>query len=1515
MSNAMPWGDLGPDPQWSIQWDSLTEGMVCSFVIDVISVDLTSNMVLGMTYPCGKVVRVTGPLNWKDGFRGITILSGSYTGFRELHEFTFSDSSQMLGHSVMTAADLNTAIETCCGMGISTIGIQEAGIRVVAANDKSQKLLQAYSYLHEGISTVHGDICHDHTLMALHDAAPAAAVLLAGFSCQPFSSGGSQRGGLDSRACSLPGVLRAALLLRKPIVILECVTSASSNRFVRSHLDSFCRLCGYGISEVQLKLEDVWVSKRHRWWAVLMVSALGQFRLKGWSPGPFPSVVKDVMPHAMEVTDVDFDQLVIKQDEHDKISAHCNMHAMELPRSSKCPTALHSWGSQVLPCPCGCRDSGFSSSTLASRGIFGVFMPLDALVQDGDGWRRGYRHLHPSELAALTCTPIPKSWPAPLRLSLCGLGQQASPLQAVWIVGQVKRHLDQLFVADPVFDVEAAFLRIMHRVVSQSRELFVDDSVPSIPVPLDLPQGTSASVLPTWARKTHDGPDLAFTLQFEATRHVEVISISHPQVTVGNLRSAEVQMNPLVEIWDFIDCGSGQRLTNDCPLAGLCVLVRPVVDSKSDSDMIEAFSLPLGSEVEVETTPASSDAISPTLAFEVVEEVPKPPVVFGPLAKDPLLDLTPAQLLDVQLPMIGSIEVLNALTGQKFNTVNRLALLDLQGLLWADDEIRWHLHELVSMTKTAKWAVLDPLLATAACFSRMPSIIMAWFSSLDFHPDGIVSCIVIDGHWIPLTWTWSGGLLICRSWDIQRPTALPLTYLQEAVSLVVGTRTWNTCIEHRMFSVGNACGVCAIRYVDSVLRGRMLPTEASEAQILHHIGREKFQEAVSSMPECPRPWIWGGGLDPFAHRRLLDLLTQHGVPHDMLESRAALMIQALGLGALQKILVGNAPWRGLKSLANQARPPFQLVLPEELASAVKEKASEGGQTKKKPAKGKGKGVPSKPQQLDPKKLRLEDGYFVKPDNEAVALISVADLGPLAEGVALATPAMIEQFLIAGKQVSSFPLAVVLINVDLSQLETSLPWAQMRVPLRCVANDDPVLVHAVLVQMGGLYVSPMKGQPLTVDVENAACVKVAVYRDSVNMAWLDFINGPVRYILDHLLCLVVCDQTSEDCKCGKWHATKSAILKDPVLDVWRRQWLGLTFKPVSPEQADLFMVNIRFAQQVEREVLEASGLNGLFLEPRSLDGRAPVADYQVLWLHRLSLKEVLHIKQCQPHVLGVARMGSRLGIRVRAEHAVSVGALVKPGMVVLASGNRSNYEVGPVPFGLDRAAIQRMCAKWEWTVRAVNPVKTLDGAMGIMWHVQSASDPPATLFKTQVGDVLVSKMPDKSPGTTGGGAGAIGSAKTMDLCALRDGGELGEDPWANYRDPWSESLKKVPTPMVMEPPTNALRQVEERIEQAVLARLPKTEPMEIDDHGRQDEALQLQDARVSSMEVQIQQLVQNQHALDAKIDAASKKSDAQVSQLQCQVSAQFDAHSNRMEDMFSKQMDQISVLLSKRARTE
>ncbi len=905
-------------------------------------------------------------------------------------------------------------------------------------------------------------------------------------------------------------------------------------------------------------------------------------------------------------------------------------------------------------------------------------------------------------------------------------------------------------------------------LAKQSTDLFADTS-DSSPPPVEigssvLSQGVQSTPdeLPGWVSQLHVGGRMSFTLQFEDTMHCEVIAVAHEHVTVGNLRAAEVHINPLVELWDFVDCASGKVLGNDVCIVHKSLLVRTVRPEQLVST-IEDMEVDVGSIADEQDDAGglSLPEISPTVPFSL-ESSQLGCVVPSATPGDPLLALSPSQLLEVSPPSVGSFAVLDALRDQLMPVSTRCQLLQNQGTLWADDEIRWHLSDMIQKATKAGWVLLDPLIATASVSKRLASVIVPWFNRFGFIPSGIVSCILVDGHWIPLVWTWTSAQLVCRSWDVQRPVGVNLSSLHEAIALAVGARTWSTHVVHRIFSAGDTCGVCAVRFIDSELRGKMLPDSREDALSLHATGRQLFVDHLSNHADCPRPWVWGGGLDPHAHQRLVELLKQHGVPSDMLDSRISLLCQAVGFGPLQKVLLSTSPWRGIKSLANQSRPPFQLVLANELADVVKSKAQQGGQQKVKKGGGKGKAII--PQALDPAKLRLEPGFFTLADGTPVKSIDAALIGPFAEGVALVSAGMVDQILQSGKSVSKFPLAAVILNADPSDLVTDLSWTQLRVPVRCVANDDPMLVHACVVQIGQGIITQAAAPKIEICNAKASCAKIAVYRDCISCAWNDLVVGPVRYVLDRIQALQVCTVSECPGECGRWHGGDSGV-KDPVLDVWRRQWVSTSFKPCSPDQADVFIVNLRFSLEVERQVLEFSGCQGVFVEPRTLDGKQPVHEWQVLWLHRATLKEVLHLKQCHPNVVGVARMGSRFGVRVHADHAVEVGALVKPETVILAAGTRVDFEIGPIPFGFDRSAVQKLCQQWKWQARAVNPIRTLDGQVGTMWHVQAASEPPISLFSTQHGEIVVAKM--KTKGSIHGEkfASTIGSSSTVDMCAI------------------------------------------------------------------------------------------------------------------------------------------------------
>ena len=306
-------------------------------------------------------------------------------------------------------------------------------------------------------------------------------------------------------------------------------------------------------------------------------------------------------------------------------------------------------------------------------------------------------------------------------------------------------------------------------------------------------------------------------------------------------------------------------------------------------------------------------------------------------------------------------------------------------------------------------------------------------------------------------------------------------------------------------------------------------------------------------------------------------------------------------------------------------------------------------------------------------------------------------------------------------------------------------------LRCKANQQPVLVSAFLVQLGQLYVGPVTTAPMfdMPEVE-AACVKVAVYRDGVEGNWTDVVAAPIRYVLSVLTPLVVCSDCGPGTreKCVKWHPTDLTVVAEPVLDIWRRQWTSSTFKTCEPEVASIFWVNIRYVHECQAAVLRCSGCRGVFVEPRSLDGKCGVDSHQVIWLPRESMQELQRLQQCHVMIEGLARLGSRLGLRVSKENAPTLMKVVKPGTVYLQTEDRCEFEVGPLPYGMDRLSMTRLCETWKWPARPLHPVRSLNGALGTVWLLQSCQDPPSTVMKYRGGDIVINKVIKKQPvGTT------------------------------------------------------------------------------------------------------------------------------------------------------------------------
>ena len=122
---------------------------------------------------------------------------------------------------------------------------------------------------------------------------------------------------------------------------------------VRNHLDRFCRELGFHLSEVILKLEDVWVSRRCRWWAILSANFIGQVPLRAFEHSTHPSIPRHVLSSPVVLSLDAIRQLELTGSELEQfLTYEPNLSKLLLRLDVKGPTALHSWGSQVIGCEC-----------------------------------------------------------------------------------------------------------------------------------------------------------------------------------------------------------------------------------------------------------------------------------------------------------------------------------------------------------------------------------------------------------------------------------------------------------------------------------------------------------------------------------------------------------------------------------------------------------------------------------------------------------------------------------------------------------------------------------------------------------------------------------------------------------------------------------------------------------------------------------------------------------------------------------------------------------------------------------------------------------------------------------------------------------------------------------------------------------------------------------------------------------------------------------------------------------
>lgn len=305
------------------------------------------------------------------------------------------------------------------------------------------------------------------------------------------------------------------------------------------------------------------------------------------------------------------------------------------------------------------------------------------------------------------------------------------------------------------------------------------------------------------------------------------------------------------------------------------------------------------------------------------------------------------------------------------------------------------------------------------------------------------------------------------------------------------------------------------------------------------------------------------------------------------------------------------------------------------------------------------------------------------------------------------------------------------------------------------------------------------------------------------------------------------------------------------------------------------------------------------------------------------------RQTVAHVIGLARLGSKMGLRCKTEHAAEVFATLRPGTTFLPPGQRQTYLVGPFAYGTLQTSVAQVLKEHGWTAKPIQALAAKAHVQGLMFRVQSVQEPPKKVFCMAHGDVVIAKEENTSAAPPPPSK-VVATTMTESFVSRPSEGD-----YIQLHDPWAKAASQLPSKATFQI-GNPLEDMTQKVVAEVMAKLPQPN-MEVDADAAVDQ-------RVTALESQVKDLYGQTQALMSQAQTHAQDVSGQFTELRNQVQQQsvhFESaiaaqassiqgfqdsfqeqfrqqvsHQQTMLDsMFNKQMTQFEALLAKRPRQE
>ena len=1323
-------------------------------------------------------------------------------------------------------------LDVCAGTGSMGASAEFMGGKVLASVDFNHLAAEHLRRNHHG-EVFERDISDLSLLKELHvKLENEKFTLLAGYPCQPYSTQGRQDAEGDPRAATFEHLIFMIFILRPQACILECVAEAAKNQKIQRLLHWLCQEMNWACQDVVLELAHQWIAARKRWWCIISPKGWNRYELRAWEKSP-QMRISDVLPRWGEWPCHEEIELQLSAKE---LSYYLNKTYGKdrrlLETHEVAPTTLHSYSVALEGCPCGCRAQSFSDMSLSQKGLRGFFVHSTYTCQP--------RFLHPTEHAILLSVPATMDFDSSPRAGNCLLGLVAAPLQCLWayshLVLGASKEISTLACIQP-----ARIINDYKTVIKlQAKEVILGE--------VDIPR--------------------QLVIHSEDGKELHLLSPMH--ATIANLVEAE----RIALTW-----GETARISEGCLL---------LPDEFCISQTTEA-------QLSLQHRPKRQKLDIPigTLVIGIVHE------------EQYLMAFAEAgDFLFMSLRSLG------------LHHVNWV--IDEDGKVFGADLRMWRSQRFFTMTvdsfpslfhlfkptmvraagqPTATDGLSDKIIYPAMTSmlkgqsgqqTLLPVVLQPWWTRDGLLSDGLrfqfetswhfsnhqvfIAC-AHDDHWYLLHGSEQGDGLHWTCFDGLR-LDLPPSICQVAAQLTrfLGLSFGSITHQHRIDQPDDlSCGAVAVGHFAHCL-GLSGNFNAVQIQLLYSWLRSQDHDELSKAR---------GPGQAVVTNELASLLARKGVPSDKARHRAAEAIKVIGLDSVQTAFRGKNPWQLLKAEASKPNKAFKFVQQEELADYIAQRAEERYGAETRPKKDRSKKLKATQVDhaaaIDPKQVKLVKGHFEDTMKSPMEQLLIEDVTPDASGIAVCTQAQAQPYCQSQQKLSTEALALLIIGeYDLSTLGYS-DAVQIQFPAHYAPTEEPVLLHGVLVQLGDTAVqrATIKGPMCDEETLETAIIKVVAHKDELQDEWDALTRAPIRTLIQAIPKLQLCKDDACDQSCYFFHAPVDEDATSVIHEVWARKFQSDSNAVTAPPKADQFQVYLRVSSSALQELIKVNAV-GVYVEPRSSTHRGPHEDYSVIWMPNLTRDETLHKLRMTAGGLSIARFRGRYGIRVHTKQEERIHAILKPADDYIKLRVCQTWKLHPLPYGIQKQAVQRLLREWKWSAKALQPLK--GSQHGSAWEVGAETPPEENIQQAYGKDVLITLIRQK--GAAKDDLNPVIPKKTqMFLRASHTTSSAtsskGSDPWQNWQqDPWAKKSNAAP---VTEPIKARIDEVTDQLRNNVKQMVQK----EIgDQQPAMSSALpEATERRFQTMECGLKELQQHNRKLTTWIEDAGNRFQNNEQQLQ------------------------------------